>query len=143
MRRYVLISAFFIFGALVFHPTPARAGMHFCNKTNVTVNVAMATLDDEGLGDERAWGWWQIEPDGCKNPLYADLETDDSSRSYYYYAYDAAGDTWGGDIKFCVDTTSAFDFNDAQEIRCDTGAHRGFKWINIHGNTDWTVSLTS
>ena len=57
MRRWILISAFFVFGALVFHPAPARAGMHFCNKTSLTVNVAMATLDY--IADAHVWGWWQ------------------------------------------------------------------------------------
>lgn len=88
MRRWIIISAFFVFAAIVVHPAAARAGMHFCNKTSNTVNVAMATIDD--LFDSHVWGWWQIEPDACKTPIGADLDSSGGT-DYYYYAYEYVG----------------------------------------------------
>ena len=139
MRRLILISAFFALGTLAFYPSPARAGMHFCNKTTITVNVAMGTIDD--VFDSHVWGWWQIEPDACKTPIGADLDTT-GGMDYYYYAYDTSGGTWTGDTRFCIDTNYAFDFNDKEDSDCATGAHRQFKTINTHGESDFTVSLT-
>lgn len=140
MRRWILISAFFVFGALVFHPAPARAGMHFCNKTSVTVTVAMATIDD--LFDSHVWGWWQVPAAECKTPIGADLDTS-GGVDYYYYAFDTSGGTWTGDVRFCVDTANAFDFNDLQDTDCATGTHRQFKAINTHENADYTIDLTT
>ena len=141
MRRCVLISAFFVFGALFLHPAPARAGMHFCNKTSNTVNVAMATLDDSA--EAHVWGWWQVEPDACKTPLSADLDTT-GGLAYYYYAYDASGGTWSDSshYAFCIDPSYAFDYNDSQDTDCSTGARRHFKIINTDDSADFTVSLT-
>jgi len=139
MRRLILISAFFVFAALIFHPAPARAGMHFCNKTTNTVNVAMATIDD--LFDSRVWGWWQVAPDACKTPIGTDLDTT-GSIDYYYYAYDTSGGTWTGSTRFCINTSDAFDFNDDQDSQCATGEHRDFRTINTHSEGDYTVNLT-
>ena len=137
MRRSILISAFFVFGALVFHPAPARAGMHFCNKTANTVNVAMAT---DYLMYYHVWGWWQVGADSCRAVISADLDTTGDT-SYYYYAYATAGGTWTGDSSFCIDPNYAFDLNDEQEGACITGAHRDFKTISTHDESDFTVSL--
>ncbi len=141
MRRCILIPAFFVFGALIFHPVPARAGMHFCNKTSNTVTVAMATLTGDFFPDAHVWGWWQIAPDSCKTPIGADLNTT-GDLSYYYYARDTAGGTWTGDAKFCVDTVNAFDYNDKEDMDCTTGTNRSFKTISTHDETDFTVNLT-
>ena len=139
MRRWFLVFAFVLLGALFFHPAPARAGMHFCNKTSSTVYLAMATLDD--IYDAHVWGWWTIVPGACKTPIGADLDTS-GGLDYYYYAHDDAGDTWTGEDKFCVDTVNAFDFDDRQESDCATGAHRYFKYIHTYGDRDHTVDLT-
>ena len=113
--------------------------MHFCNKTNHPVNVAMATIDD--FFDSHVWGWWQVEPDGCKTPIGADLDTT-GDLSYYYYAYDTSGGTWTGSVKFCIDPNYAFDYNDDQDTNCSTGTHKYFKSIETHDNADFTVNLT-
>jgi uncharacterized membrane protein len=141
MRRLILISAFFVFGALVFHPASARAGMHFCNKTSNTVNVAMATLDE--IADAHVWGWWQIEPSACKNPIGGALDTT-GDIGYYYYAYDTAGGTWSDSshYAFCIDPNYAFDYDDSQDDNCPTGARRHFKIINTNDSSDFTVDLT-
>jgi|GEM_PF-2441128 len=139
MRRWILISAFFVFGALVFHPAPARAGMHFCNKTSLTVNVAMATLDY--IADAHVWGWWQVEPGSCKTPIGGSLESSEDM-DYYYYAYDSSGGTWTGGTKFCIDPSSAFDFNDQQDHDCYGGTRRDFKTIHTGSASDYTVDLT-
>lgn len=139
MRRWIFISAFFVFGALIFHPAPARAGMHFCNKTSNTVTVAMATIDD--LFDSHVWGWWQIAPADCTTPIGADLDTL-GDVAYFYYAFDTAGGSWTGDAKFCVAPSNAFDFNDQQDTDCTTGTHRQFKSIDTHDYVDHTVNLT-
>ncbi len=139
MRRWILISAFFAFGTLVFHPTAARAGMHFCNKTSNTVSVAMATISD--LFESHVWGWWQIAPADCKTPIGADLDTT-GDLDYYYYAYDTAGGSWTGDVSFCINTATAFDFSDEQDADCATGTHRQFKSINTSDRTDYTLNLT-
>jgi uncharacterized membrane protein len=138
MRRWIFISAFFVIGALAFHPAPARAGMHFCNKTSMTVNVAMATLDD--VFDSHVWGWWQVAPDACRTPIGADLDTTGGT-DYHYYAYDTSGGTWTGSETFCVNTTAAFDFSDREDTDCATGTHRDFKTINTHDQVDYTVDL--
>jgi uncharacterized membrane protein len=138
MRRLILISAFFVLGTLVFHPAPARAGMHFCNKTSLTTNVAMATIDD--IFDSHVWGWWQVEPGACKTPIGADLDTT-GGMDYYYYAYDTSSGTWTGSTSFCINTSDAFDFNDDQDTQCATGEHRYFKTINTHDEADFTVDL--
>lgn len=139
MRRWIIISAFFVFAAIVVHPAAARAGMHFCNKTSNTVNVAMATIDD--LFDSHVWGWWQIEPDACKTPIGADLDSSGGT-DYYYYAYDTSGGTWSGSTRFCIDPSAAFDFNDDQDSQCATGTHRDFKTIKTNDETDFTLNLT-
>ncbi|HEX5275255.1 MAG TPA: DUF1036 domain-containing protein [Candidatus Rubrimentiphilum sp.] len=138
MTRILLIPAFLVFGALVFHPAPARAGMHFCNKTSLTVNVAMATIDD--IFDSHVWGWWQVEPGACKTPIAADLDTSGGT-DYYYYAYDTSGGTWSGGTRFCVDPNDAFDYNDDQDTTCASGTHHNFKTINTNSEGDFTVSL--
>lgn len=138
MRRLILISAFFVIGTLAFHPMPARAGMHFCNKTTETVNVAMAT---DTYFDYHVWGWWQVPPDGCKTPIGGDLDTTGDT-DYYYYGYDSSGGTWTGGTRFCIDPNYAFDFNDDQESACATGTHRQFRSIATGNSSDFTVNLT-
>jgi uncharacterized membrane protein len=141
MRRSILISAFFVFATLVFHPALARAGMHFCNKTSNTVNVAMATLDSVAYA--HVWGWWQVEPSACKTAIGVDLDTTGDT-DYYYYAYDTAGGTWSDSshYAFCIDSNYAFDYNDSQDNDCASGTRRHFKIINTNSNSDFTVDLT-
>ena len=138
MRRLLFVFALIV-GALLLHPASAKAGMHFCNKTNLTVNVAMATIDD--VFDSHVWGWWQVEPDACKTPIGADLDTT-GGLDYYYYAYDTSGGTWTGSVHFCIDPNYAFDFNDAQDTNCATGTRKPFKSIDTHSESDFTVNLT-
>jgi uncharacterized membrane protein len=139
MRRIFFVFPL-VLGALFFHPAPAKAGMHFCNKTSLTVNVVMATDTDFGF-DSHVWGWWQVEPDGCKTPIGADLDTTGDTY-YYYYAYDTNGGTWSGSDRFCINPNYAFDFNDDQETACETGVHRNFKPIETDKAADFTVNLT-
>lgn len=138
MRRGYFVFAL-VLGALFLHPAAAKAGMHFCNKTSHTVNVAMATIDD--FFDAHVWGWWQVEPDACRTPIGADLDTT-GDLSYYYYAYDTSGGTWTGKVPFCIDPNDAFDYNDDQDAQCSTGTHKYFKSIETHDNADFTVNLT-
>jgi uncharacterized membrane protein len=138
MRREIFVFAL-VLGALFLHPAAAKAGMHFCNKTSNTVNVAMATIDD--VFDSHVWGWWQITPGNCRTPIAADLDTT-GSLSYYYYADDTAGGTWTGNTRFCIDPNYAFDYNDDQDANCATGAHREFKSIDTNSDSDFTLNLT-
>jgi uncharacterized membrane protein len=112
--------------------------MHFCNKTTNTVNVAMAT---DTYFDYHVWGWWQMAPDACKTPIGAELDTTGDT-DYYYFGYDASGGTWTGSTRFCIDPNYALDFDDDQESACATGAHREFRSINTHDESDFTVNLT-
>lgn len=139
MGRVLFVFAL-VLGALFLHPAAAKAGMHFCNKTGQTVNVAVATLEDIGFY-AHVWGWWQVEPGACKTPIGADLDTT-GYLDYYYYAYDTSGGTWTGDVRFCIDPNYAFDYNDDQDTNCATGTHKMFKSINTHANSDFTVNLT-
>ncbi|HEX5275254.1 MAG TPA: DUF1036 domain-containing protein [Candidatus Rubrimentiphilum sp.] len=134
MRRLILISALLIVGALALHPAPARAGMHFCNKTARTVSVAMAT---ETLYALRVWGWWQVTPGTCREPISADLVTNGDTR-YFYYAFDTAGATWAGDTTFCVDMVNAFDYADGE---CPTGTRRAFSEMDTQSAADFIWNL--
>lgn len=137
----LVIASIVLGGALIFLPARADAGMHFCNKTSITVNVAMATLD--WLSYARVWGWWQVEPSACKTPIGDALDTT-GDIWYYYYAYDAAGGTWTDSSRyaFCIDTKYAFDYDDAQDTHCSSGERRHFRRIDTGSSSDYTVSLT-
>ena len=139
--RWILTSAVLLCGLVIFQPARADAGMHFCNKTSLTVNVAMATL--EGFGLARVWGWWQVEPGGCKTPIGGDLDTT-GYMDYYYYGYDSSGGTWSDSshYAFCIDPNYAFDYNDDQDNTCSTGTRRHFRHIDTSSETDYTVNLT-
>jgi len=133
-----MISAFFVFGALIFHPAVARAGMHICNRTSTTVNVAMATIEGDTFA--RAWGWWRVAPGACTTPISGDLDRD---FDYFYYAHGSSGATWEGNVRFCIDPLNAFDFNDDQDSNCYSGVRRNFRGINYGGLSDYTVNLTN
>ena len=131
---------------LILSPARADAGMHFCNKTSLTVNVAMATISVGDMSlDAHVWGWWQVQPGGCKTPIGADLDTS-GDVSYYYYGYDASGGTWSDTSKhysFCIDPNDAFDYNDSEDYHCASGQRRNFREIlYANSRSDYTVNLT-
>ena len=137
--RWILTTAIILGALVIFHPARADAGMHFCNKTDKRVSVAIATVYDRYYA--HVWGWWQVEPGGCKTPIGADLDT---SLSYYYYASDFSGGTWT-DSKmygFCIDPNYAFDYSNSDDDLCRTGTREHFRYIDIGYSRDYTVNLT-
>lgn len=142
MKRLFWAALFALFAVLAFHPLPAGAALHVCNKTDHPIDVAVGTL----IGDcqpncyAHTEGWWTLEPGACKVPIGGELDTSGDT-IYYYYAQDSDGGTWTGTFSLCVDPQRAFDYDDNQNANC-AGAHRSFRRINIGDNPDFTVSLT-
>jgi uncharacterized membrane protein len=142
MKRLFWTAPFALFAFLAFHPSPAMAGLHFCNKTNHSVSVAIGTLTGDCQPDcfAHTKGWWNIAPGSCKTPIGASLDTSGDTL-YYYYAEDAYGSTWTGSFSLCIDPENSFDFDDTQNSSCD-GTHKSFRRLTIGSKTDYTVSLT-
>jgi uncharacterized membrane protein len=142
MKRWFWAAPIALFGLLFFHPIPAVAGLHICNKTNHRISFAIGTLVGDCSPDciAHTKGWWNIGPGDCKTPIGSDLDTSGTTL-YYYYAEDSGGSTWTGTFSLCVDPQSAFDYGDNANADC-AGSRKSFRRINIGDNTDYTLSLT-
>lgn len=143
MNRWFLAFPILLFAVLVFRPAPALAGLHICNKTEHRVSVAIGILSGDCIlesCDSSSKGWWQIEPDSCKTPIGADLDTSGDT-DYYYYAEDSDGGTWTGDVSLCIDPENAFDFGDNDQTNC-SGTHKSFRRIATDKASDFTLNLT-
>lgn len=142
MKRLLWTAPFALFVFLAFHPMPAAASLHVCNKTDHRIDVAIATL----IGDcqpncyAHTKGWWTLDPGACKVPIGGELDTSGDTL-YYYYAVDSGGSTWTGTFTLCVDPKYAFDYDDNQNANCG-GQKRKFRRIDIGDSDDFTVSLT-
>jgi uncharacterized membrane protein len=144
MKLLSFAVPFALFAVLFFSPAPADAGLHVCNKTENKLFVSVATLwgdCDLTWCHEHVQGWWNIEPGDCKTPIGASLDTSGDT-DYYYYAEDAQGGTWSGDLTLCVDGQSAFDYGDSDVDSCESNTHRRFKPIRTENYSDYTLSLT-
>jgi uncharacterized membrane protein len=143
MKRWFIIGAFVLFGALWLRPAPALAALHICNKTSLKTYVAVAVLSGDCVFlecNEHIWGWYNLEPGDCVEPVSADLDTSGDT-DYYYYAEDTGGATWTGDTTLCVDPHYKFDYNDSDDESCTSGVHKKFKKIPTASYTDYTWSL--
>jgi uncharacterized membrane protein len=143
MKPWFFLAPFALAATAFFHPIPAMAGLHFCNKTSVKIYVAIATINGDCEYDACTFsshGWWTIDPDSCKMPIGASLDTTGDTE-YYYYAQDANGQTWTGTTSFCVDPDNAFDFNDAQ-ASAGGCTSRKFQKLETATYSNYTFNLT-
>lgn len=128
MRLRLFLSLGFLLVSALLCSARASAGLHFCNKTDKTVDIAIGIESDCFLGEcYRSEGWWKAEPGECQTAVSADLNP--GVDTYFYYA-SSADIVWSGDKDFCVDRANPFDFNTLQNENCATGDHRKFRRIN-------------
>jgi uncharacterized membrane protein len=122
--------------------TPTRAlaqddGMidvQICNRTGETVYVALAYKEHPGDGAQ--WiveGWKNIAGGACQT---YDVPTD----GYFdYYAEDASGGVWEGDVKLCVERPGPFRRPNSPNYTCDDQNLVGFTAVDP--NKTSTVNL--
>ena len=115
---------------------PAQADLKLCNNTESRVGVALGYNDTKGWVSE---GWWNINPNSCATLLKGDL----IARYYYIYAvdYDDAG-SWGGKSVLCTQDKL---FVIQGNTNCEERGYKktGFREVDTHEETDWTISLTN
>jgi hypothetical protein len=128
-------------------PSPAKAALVFCNRTQAPLEAALA-YRGEVADDREDWiseGWWHIEPGQCSRVFGKALE----QRFYFYYAmslaspaHDHAPYIWSGDkYKFCIDTKAFRIIGDGQ---CDERSYqlKGFQQIDLGANVrDYTLDF--
>ena len=128
----VLLISFFVKAALLL-PTSVWAGLHFNNRTNSTVFLAI------GYYKNNEWlskGWFKIPPGSSTTPIGENL----NHKFYYYYAYSKTR-IWSGNHNFCIHETEAF--SDLGKGTCSGLGYtiKSFKEQNTEDATDFSINL--
>ena len=112
----------------------------FCNKTNIKVFVAVATLVSPRDSRFKVQGWWTIQPNQCGN-----VGSFPRGWAYYYAEQDDPGTGfWGADdVGLCVTYPGPFERILTQNYTCGNNeVVQGFKGVFIEPNTgSMTVNL--
>lgn len=125
---FLILRVLAAFAALVLSTSVGQAGLHVCNKTEVTASVAIGTKS----GD--AWmsiGWWEIAPGNCQSVI-----TDDLGSRYFYIK--TSGDAFfDGDaaFEFC---TSSDAFQITGNTDCEARGYRTERFVLIDAGPDTT-----
>ena len=133
MRAVAVMTALALSGLSL----PASAGLKVCNKTQETVDVAVAYVNP--AGGFISEGWFTFRP--CE-PCGQLVNTSDTSDPHHYFVYAKSrqGGGWTGSSSFCVRSGSAFKFKNAQS--CVSGEKKSFVHVtSASGNH--THNLTS
>lgn len=116
--------------------SPAQAGFHVCNKTNLTTRLALGHFDGTHWSSE---GWWTIKPENCVSVLTGAL----NARYYYLYATDQKAGTWEGSTHFCVAPEKRFQAVGRADCVKRGFARRGFFEVDTGDKPDWTQNLSN
>jgi uncharacterized membrane protein len=112
----------------------------FCNKTNIKVFVAVATLVSPRDSRFKVQGWWTVQPNACGN-----IGSFPRGWAYYYAEQDDPGTGfWGADdVGLCVTYPGPFERILTQNYTCGNNeVVQGFKGVFIEPNTgSMTVNL--
>jgi uncharacterized membrane protein len=143
MLRYGALSLFFsfvnrvvaifyrqqLFAALIlaacfFIAAPAQGQFQICDRTSVTVHVAVSYLDQDG--SFHTVGWLEVKPWQCAT-AFSTL----TNRNYYVHAEEVGGGgrMWGDDTySYCVQEGT---FNVITHWPCDDKSKVGFTHVDV------------
>ncbi len=130
-----LLSFVTSFLFLLSAPSPAKADLRLCNKTESQVGIAIGYREDSDWVTE---GWWNLPANVCETLVAGPLV----SRYYYIYAvdYDQFGE-WGGRAFMCT-REKEFTIRGIEDCVARGYERTGFFEIDTGEQSSWTVQLT-
>lgn len=131
MKKYFIFSMALLglgINGAKLHGAPAETKLNLCNSNEekIFISVAYQPAENESL---MARGWWGVEANACKEisfPIVGDkvlVHAQSSSQIFH----------WLGDIQLCVNSSDAYDLENAATISCNQPGqeHRTFKSYSL------------
>ena len=92
----------------------SRSMVELCNKGSANIVVAIASENLDFRGQFISTGWFGVKVGECSNALPVDSEI------LHVYVENSDGEVLrSGDFAACIHKTKAFEFGDANSMRCD------------------------
>ena len=115
--------------------------LQFCNHTNRPISVCILRFTpncDGNQGNFTKEGWWNLDPNQCAVTFGGSCE--DLNRFFGYFAVDADGRVWAGDIVRGVPNRafSMCEFTGASDTQ-----DVGFRLLDVDDNDNVTVNLVA
>jgi|GEM_PF-1826759 len=109
-------------------------GLHICNRTNVTFDVAVGYSTHTVLASE---GWWNLAPGECKTPIGERL-----IERYFYYRAEANGGDFNGDGNYFCTTKRPFTIARADDCAARGFESEEFRRFETDGRGSYTLNIT-
>ncbi len=135
-KRPMMVALLMALAGWVALPTAAHADLRLCNKTDVTVSIAVGyKTPHDGWVSE---GWWNIPDQSCNTLIPGPL----GARYYYIYSRDAVtGGSWGNKFPMCT-RPKEFTIHGTQDCIARGYERTGFFEVDTGQQRNWTVYLT-
>ncbi len=133
----VMITMIMWIGYGMMWPRTAEATLNVCNRSSSDIWLALAQGGDDKW---RSYGWYPLSPNKCESFFGPELK----SRYYYGYAFNADGDLWAGEFKFCIHPEINFEIagDDRCQERFEGAEYRDFFEIDTGDATAFTHELS-